>query len=173
MERKLKLLILASLFLFSLTPMLIALNNFETINIFATKDTSDSKIVSTSYQKIFIPLLLITVISYILFLVCAFKTNLKVELKKKHYFSKASKSIDKIIIGVGALGFIATAPQAIKIFLVQDATGVSLFTWSTNFILASIWVTYGSIHKYKPIIIAYALYMVAHIGILAGIYLYG
>ena len=61
--------------------------------------------------------------------------------------------LDKLIYLVGVSGPIMTLPQLYKIWIEQNASGVSLVSWSWYLIIAFIWSLYGIVHKEKPIIV--------------------
>ncbi|MFC1691296.1 SemiSWEET family sugar transporter [Nanoarchaeota archaeon] len=85
---------------------------------------------------------------------------------------KFKRFMDKAIYVVGVLGPIMTIPQLLKIWVDKNAIGVSLVSWIAYLIGAVFWVVYGIIHKEKPIIITYALWIVLDIFIVAGIIIY-
>jgi len=64
-------------------------------------------------------------------------------------------------------------PQIYKIFSTQNATGVSLISFSMFAIMEIPWIIYGIIHKAKPIVITYTLWLITNLVIVAGILMYG
>jgi len=81
--------------------------------------------------------------------------------------------LDKLLIFVAILGPASALPQVLKIFLTQSATGVSLLSWGLWLVLGVPWLTYGFVHKEKPLIIAYSLWLVMHSSVVIGILMYG
>ena len=80
--------------------------------------------------------------------------------------------LDKLIYLVGVSGPIMTLPQLYKIWIEQNASGVSLVSWSWYLIIAFIWSLYGIVHKEKPIIVTNALWIFIEIFIVLGIIIY-
>jgi len=86
---------------------------------------------------------------------------------------KRKRYLDKIIYVVGVLGPIMTIPQVLKIWVDKDASGVSGISWFSFLIFAVIWIVYGVVHKEKPIIFTYSLWVLLDIFIIIGIIMYG
>jgi uncharacterized protein with PQ loop repeat len=87
--------------------------------------------------------------------------------------NKAIKTIDAVIYVVALFGIIVTIPQVTKVWLEQNASGVSLISWSGYLIASLFWLAYGIIHREKPIIFAYLLWVVLDTLIVIGIIVYG
>jgi uncharacterized protein with PQ loop repeat len=81
--------------------------------------------------------------------------------------------LDKIIYFVGILGPLMTIPQVWNIWVLKNASGVSILSWSTYLFVAIVWVLYGIVHKEKPIIVTYAIWIILDILIILGIILHG
>jgi uncharacterized protein with PQ loop repeat len=64
-------------------------------------------------------------------------------------------------------------PQAYLIYSNQDASDVSVLTWSYFSVSSVAWVTYGVRKRIKPVIFAYSLYLVIETTIVVGIFRYG
>jgi uncharacterized protein with PQ loop repeat len=94
-------------------------------------------------------------------------------LEKYPHPNKFKKYLDKIIYLVGVLGPILTIPQLTEIWISKNASGVSLISWSWYVISALIWLSYGIVHKEKPIIVTNILWTIINIFIVIGIILYG
>lgn len=86
---------------------------------------------------------------------------------------KWKRFFDRCIYIVGVFGPIMTIPQLIKIWVEKNAVGVSIVSWSGYLIAAIFWLIYGVIHKEKPIIFTYSLWIVFDIFIVIGVFLYG
>ncbi len=93
----------------------------------------------------------------------------RVEKKVK---KEVRKNIDKLFYIGAVVSPITSSPQLIKIFYFQDATGVSLFTWASFFCGSLFLLTYGLVHKQKPIVYLNATILPIYIGIIIGILLY-
>jgi uncharacterized protein with PQ loop repeat len=80
--------------------------------------------------------------------------------------------IDKLIYPIGILGPITAIPQLIDIFIHKNVAGLSLFTWSLWAIFNVFWLAYGFLHKEKPIIITYIMWLFVNVSVVVGIILY-
>ena len=91
-----------------------------------------------------------------------------------HYLTKKKKRemIDLLVYMVGVLMIILTIPQIITIWIFKEALGVSTITWCAYFVGAIVWVMYGIVHKQKPIIITYSIWMVLDMLIIIGTLIY-
>jgi len=87
--------------------------------------------------------------------------------------NKWKNLLDRIIYPIGILGPILTIPQFLEIWISKDASGLSLFTWSSWIVIAFFWVLYGLAHKELPIVISYIAWIVIEVGVVIGIVLYG
>lgn len=87
--------------------------------------------------------------------------------------NKQIRLLDKVIYLVGVLGPVMTLPQIIKIFVLQNASGVSFITYFFLTIFSGVWLAYGIVHKEKPIIISNILWIVSELLIVIGTILYG
>jgi len=80
--------------------------------------------------------------------------------------------IDRVVMVTGLMGPIASIPQAVEIFSMQDAQGVSLITWSF-FVLANIaMLIYGLVHRIQPLIISNLAWVAIELVVVAGILMY-
>ncbi len=87
--------------------------------------------------------------------------------------TKLKHFMDTVIYIVAVLGPLIAIPQVLKIWHVKDATGVSLITWLGYLAGGFFWLTYGLLHREKPIIITNALWIFVQIFIIIGIIRYG
>ena len=94
-------------------------------------------------------------------------------LEKYPSRKKWIRLMDKIIYIVGIFGPVMTVPQLVKIWIEQNAAGVSLLSWSGFIIYSLFWVTYGIIHKEKPIIFTHSLWAIMQFLIVIGVFIYG
>jgi len=81
--------------------------------------------------------------------------------------------IDRIIYVVGIAGPIMTIPQLWKIWVEKNAAGVSVLSWAGYLIAAVFWLIYGIVHKEKPIIVTYVLWILLEAMIVLGTVIYG
>lgn len=104
-----------------------------------------------------------------------FHRRKRIHKKLEKYPSKNKwiNLIDKLIYVVIATGIIITIPQVCKIWIEKNASGVSFVSWSGYLILSLFWLTYGLVHKEKPIIISNTLWIFLYILIISGVWLYG
>jgi len=80
--------------------------------------------------------------------------------------------MDQAIYLVGLLGPILTLPQVMIIWVQQNASGVSLVSWIAYLVTACFWLTYGIMHKEKPIIFTNSIWIMLDILIIIGIIIY-
>ncbi len=83
------------------------------------------------------------------------------------------KLIDNLIYIAGILSPIITIPQLTTIWIQKNAAGVSIISWTSYLLVAFFWLIYGVIHKYKPLIFTYAIWIVLDALIVIGTFLYG
>jgi len=86
--------------------------------------------------------------------------------------NKWKNFMDKAIYVVGVLGPIMTIPQLAKIWVEKNASGVSIISWTAYLIASGFWVIYGIMHKEKPIIVTYSLWILLDILIIIGTVIY-
>lgn len=98
----------------------------------------------------------------------------RVHLKKQKYPhpNKAVAWFDRAIIVVGLFNAIATLPQVLQIWIGQDASGVSIISWSYYAFAASMFLIYGLIHKELPIIMNFLAAVVMYVLVVIGTLLY-
>ncbi|MBU1975331.1 MAG: hypothetical protein KKG59_02910 [Nanoarchaeota archaeon] len=87
--------------------------------------------------------------------------------------NKFKRIMDKLIFFAGFLAIIMTIPQVLKIWVGQNASGVSIWSWSAYLFTTLIWLGYGIVHKDKAIIFAYSPFLILHPLIIIGTVLYG
>lgn len=78
--------------------------------------------------------------------------------------------LDNLIYFASFAGPIMTIPQIYEIWILKNL-GVSLLTWGSYLIIALIWLSYGLVHKEKPIIINNVLWIIAEIMVITGVML--
>ena len=86
---------------------------------------------------------------------------------------RLKRSVDKMIYVVALVGPLFNLPQLLKVWLSQNATGVSAISWGAFMFVAAFWLMYGILHRSKPIIIANIFYLFFQAAIFLGAVLYG
>ena len=86
---------------------------------------------------------------------------------------KTKRLLDRGVYVAGIVGPIMTIPQILKIWVERNATGVSVYSLIAYAICSSVWLAYGIVHKEKPIIITYILWIILDIFIIIGTFMYG
>jgi len=81
--------------------------------------------------------------------------------------------VDRAVYGFGVLSVIVLFPQVFKIWSQKNASGLSLFSWVGILLGTIFWLTYGLIHKEKPIIVANLALASMDILIVLGILVFG
>lgn len=104
-----------------------------------------------------------------------FHTRKRIHQKHEPYPhpEKWKNLVDKFVYIVGGVGPIFTVPQITKIWIGQNAAGVSVIAWISYLIAALFWVAYGIMHKEKPIIFTYGIWVVLDLIIVIGAVIYG
>lgn len=92
---------------------------------------------------------------------------------KKRKEEKRNKLIDKFIYPIAIIGAFTAIPQVIKIWLYQNASGVSAISWGAFSFLAVIWFIYGIVHKERLVIITSSITFVINILVVLGTLIYG
>jgi len=83
------------------------------------------------------------------------------------------RAVDILAYVIGIAGPLITIPQALKVWINQDASGLSLISWAGYIVVAVFWIIYGILHKEKPLILTYILWVMVHAAVVAGIIFYG
>lgn len=96
----------------------------------------------------------------------------RLHLRKKKKKGNTQKVLDKLVYFAGIAGPVMTLPQVFKIWTEKSAAGVALETWLTYLFLSMIWVSYGLLHKERPLVIMHSSYFVINVFIIVGVALY-
>ena len=80
--------------------------------------------------------------------------------------------IDELIYIVAFIGPLMTIPQVTTIWLERKVEGISIITWSSYGVLAIFWISYGLIHKERPIILANFLFLFVNTTIVIGVLIF-
>ncbi len=81
--------------------------------------------------------------------------------------------LDRVVLAVGIIGPLTSIPQILKIYVLQDATGVSVISWGTWALLDIPWIIYGIVHRERPIVVTYCLWLFVNTMVFAGAVMYG
>ncbi len=81
--------------------------------------------------------------------------------------------IDKLIYFAAVFSPAMTLPQIAKIWVEQNASGVSVISWMSYTLVTIIWLSYGIAHKEKVIIFSNVIWIFLNIAIVIGTLLYG
>jgi len=81
--------------------------------------------------------------------------------------------LEKTVFAVAIIAPLTTLPQIIKIISTKTAAGVSLLTWTIYTLVTIPWIIYGIVHKEKPIIVSYVLWLILNTLVVIAILLYG
>jgi uncharacterized protein with PQ loop repeat len=81
--------------------------------------------------------------------------------------------LDKLVYVVGIGGPVMTIPQLVQIWWRHEARGVSVVSWASYLATAFVWLLYGLVHKEKPIVLTYSLWIVLDTLIVIGVLRYG
>ena len=95
------------------------------------------------------------------------------KLEKYPNPKKWIKFLDDIVLIAAIIGPLIIIPQITKIFLLKDATGVSILTWSIFALISIPWIIYGVVHKEKSIIIMNVMFLIFESIVILGVLLYG
>jgi uncharacterized protein with PQ loop repeat len=81
--------------------------------------------------------------------------------------------VDRLIYFVALFGMIFTIPQITNIWIDNNFEGVSILSWSAYAVMGAFWLLYGVLHKEKPIIYIYSVWMVLYVLIVLGLLVKG
>lgn len=85
---------------------------------------------------------------------------------------RAAWAIDILAYGVTGFAILFTFDQVRLIWLDHNAAGVSVMSWCFYTISASVWLTYGLIHKERALVIANSCWVVLNFTVALGAFLY-
>lgn|SRR3989338_1041152 len=100
------------------------------------------------------------------------RKRIYVKHEKFPHPNKWIRFLDRFILCLAVAGPMFDIPQLIKIYRDKSAVDVSFFTWFFFAFFAIPWLIYGIVHKEKPIIISYALWIIIDSLIVIGVVLY-
>ena len=76
--------------------------------------------------------------------------------------------LDRFIFVVGLLGPVMTIPQLVNVWVLRETAGVSAISWASYAVFNLVWVTYGIVHREKPIIFTYVLWFFVNAAVALG-----
>lgn len=79
---------------------------------------------------------------------------------KKREKKETTKIFSYLVYLLGIVAPLAIIPQVFLIWFYQDASSVSILSWSLFSVAAFSWLGYGILHKEKPLILSYSLWFV-------------
>lgn len=82
---------------------------------------------------------------------------------------RLSALVDRGIYLIAALGPLSAFDQVWQIWVVGNKNGVSLFMWLSWIPGAIFWLSYGILHRDKPIMLTQSLWLLMQITIVAGL----
>jgi len=86
---------------------------------------------------------------------------------------RSKRIMDKLIYLAGIVGPLLVVPQLYKIWIEKNAAGVSVISWSAFVATAVFWLIYGIMHKAKPIIFTYTIWIILELFVVVGTIIYG
>ncbi|MCK5472295.1 hypothetical protein KAI54_03865 [Candidatus Gracilibacteria bacterium] len=101
------------------------------------------------------------------------RQNRIVKLRKPLFQDKWICLFNRAALVVGVLGPLFSIPQVYKIWVFQNAAGVSLISFSAYFIFDIVLIIYGIMHREKLITMMYVLWLIANGLVAIGAFLYG
>jgi uncharacterized protein with PQ loop repeat len=80
--------------------------------------------------------------------------------------------LDRLLLVVAIVGPIMSIPQIYKIYSLKTAAGVSALSFGFFAVFNIPWIIYGIVHKEKPIVIAYILWLISNTAVVVGTMMY-
>lgn len=80
--------------------------------------------------------------------------------------------LDLVIYPIGFLGILAAIPQVVEIWILHNAHGVSVLSWSCWAVLSFFWTLYGLAHKAPAISLINGIWVLINLTVALGAYLY-
>jgi len=98
--------------------------------------------------------------------------KLQKDLEKFPHPHVKIRALDNMLLVIAVIGPLVNLPQVIKIFSLKTAAGVSAITFSLFALFDIPWIAYGVVHKEKPIIISYTLWLITNLMVVVGTVVY-
>jgi hypothetical protein len=98
----------------------------------------------------------------------------KITKKLEEYPSKRFwvRLFDKLVLAIAIIGPLTAIPQVWNVYVNRAVEGLSITSWSLWAFFNLFWLTYGLIHKEKPIALTYLLWFLMNASVAIGILLY-
>jgi uncharacterized protein with PQ loop repeat len=80
--------------------------------------------------------------------------------------------LDGLVYVVSVAGPLVGIPQAVEVWGNHNVAGISLFYWLAQAAMNAVWLTYGFVHKEKPIIITNTLWAALNVIVAVGVIVY-
>lgn len=80
--------------------------------------------------------------------------------------------LDKLVYIFGMLGPFFVIPQVWKIYAEQNASSISLFTWTAGGIPQLIWLSWGVVHNERPVVVLNVFWLAIYLFMAIGKILY-
>lgn len=87
--------------------------------------------------------------------------------------SSWKRMLDRVVLGVGVLGPLASLPQVYQVYATQDASGLVAISWGAWAVMNLPWILYGFVHKETPIVMSYSLWFFINSAVGIGALMYG
>ena len=87
--------------------------------------------------------------------------------------SRAEKFVRRLAYFAGLAGPFTALPQAVSIWTLHQAAGVSFWSAVGFTTVAGIWLTYGVVLREGPIVLSSSLWVILDLAIVTGVLRYG
>jgi len=78
-----------------------------------------------------------------------------------------------MIYPMALMGIALTIPQVVTIWVDKNTEGVSIYPWAAFLIIAGFMFFYGALHREKPLMIVYLMWMIVHSMVVLGLLMHG
>lgn len=82
-------------------------------------------------------------------------------------------ALERILRVLSVLTMLMTVPQVLTIWIGRDAGGVSLVSWASYLVSASLWFVYGVQKRDKTIYLACIGWILLDAAVITGVIIYG
>jgi len=79
---------------------------------------------------------------------------------------------DLLVYPAAIIAPLALVPQALTLYVSQNAQGLALFTWVILALVNIVWIFYGRAHNERPIVLTNAASLMLNFTIALGVILY-
>lgn len=80
--------------------------------------------------------------------------------------------VDLFAYTMGVLGPVMTLSQSWIVWSTKSSDNLSLLSWGTYLLMAIAWLIYGLVHKERLMIFSNILWLLAHLSIVVGIFVF-